>query len=80
MERPNEERRKIIWEILDEYRTRKGTQEELAVKFNEKYGTTLTAKDVGNITQQDGYYHTVLRNTLTTVLIKLDDTTKKNLG
>ena len=72
MERSPEERHEILKYILDEYGDRKGTQE--------RYGTALTPKDVGSITRQEGYYHTVLRDTLTTVLIKLDATTKKHLG
>ena len=86
MERSPEERREILKYILDEYGDRKGTQAEIATKTNERsktnerYGTALTPKDVGSITRQEGYYHTVLRDTLTTVLVKLDDTTIKHLG
>lgn len=80
MERSPEERREILKYILDEYGDRKGTQAEIATKTNERYGTALTPKEVGNITQQEGDYHTVLCDALTTVLIKLDDTTRNHLG
>ena len=80
MERSPKERHEILKYILDEYGDRKGTQAEIATKTNERYGTALTPKEVGNITQQEGDYHTVLCDTLTTVLIKLDDTTRKHLG
>ena len=76
MSREPEEVSKIIWEILERYGAREGTQVQIAEKINEKYGTELTEADVGDITRKGGYYHTVKRDDMIRVVMRLDETTR----
>ena len=80
MGRTTEEISNIVREILDEYGSRNGSQADIAEKINQKYGTELTADDVGGITRQSGYYHTVKRDGRTPVVIRVSDTTGKHLA
>jgi len=79
MSRPSEEISDIVREILEEYGSRNGSQAGVAEKINQKYGTELTADDIGGITRQAGYYHTVQRDGRIPVVIRVSDSTGKHL-
>ena len=79
MSRTSEEISDIVREILEEYGSRNGSQAGVAEKINQKYGTELTADDIGGITRQAGYYHTVQRDGRIPVVIRVSDSTGKHL-
>lgn len=61
----------IIQDICTIYSNRSMGQEELAEFINDKYGSIFTASDIGEVTRQSGYWHTIKRNTMEIVIIRL---------
>lgn len=74
-----ERARGIVSDIITMYEERH-SQQEVADFVNQKYNSELSANDISTITQQRGYWHTVIRTDKLAVLTFLSDTFKKHVG
>lgn len=69
----------IVNDIHEIYGHREDTQEGVARRVNEKYGTCLTVADIASVTQQFNYWHTVKRSDEKIVIIILSDSFRNHI-
>jgi|GEM_PF-4750768 len=70
---------KIFDEVLDLYKNRRKTQEDIAEEMNLKYHTSLTRAHISEITQKYGYHHTIKTDDLKRLIIVVSPSLKKAL-